>query len=134
MQSLIISWPYLLGPGTKYGSSWSWRACLSVSCYQRNWWVLFPATRLKFWYVMLVAQQERYKMMLCHRASRKLCKSIKYETLSRNITPHSTVFCNVCALQFLHFSCMVLSAYSACVYLLFYTNHHMVKSCGSSKY
>jgi hypothetical protein len=55
MKSLILSWPYLLGSGTKCGSSWSWRACLSDSCYQRNWWVLFPATWLKFWYVMLVA-------------------------------------------------------------------------------
>jgi hypothetical protein len=54
MKSLILSWPYLLGSGTKCGSSWSWRACLSDSCYQRNWWVLFPATCLKFWNVILV--------------------------------------------------------------------------------
>ena len=55
MKPLILSWPYLSGSGTKCGSSWSWRACLNDSCYQRSWWVLFSATCLKFWYVMLVA-------------------------------------------------------------------------------
>ena len=55
MKSLILSWLYVLGSGTKCGSSWSWRACISDSCYQRNWWVLFPATCLKFWNVILVA-------------------------------------------------------------------------------
>ena len=55
MKSLILSWPYFLGSSTKYWGSWSWKACLSDSCYQRNWWVLFPATSLKFWNIMLVA-------------------------------------------------------------------------------
>ena len=53
MKSVILSWPYLLGSGTKCGSSWSWRACLSDSCYQRNLWVLFPVICLKFWNVIL---------------------------------------------------------------------------------
>ena len=104
MKYLILSWLYDLGSGTKCGSSWSWRACISDSCYQRNGWVLFPATCLKFWDVILFVSQERYKMVLCDRVTCKLCKSIKCETPSEDSTPQSTVFCSVHALQFLHWS------------------------------
>ena len=118
MKCLILSWPYLLGSGTRYWSSWSWRACLSDCCYQRNLWVLFPATWLKFWYVMLVAWQETNKVTFFQRVSCSFCEVRNCELPSENCIPQSTVLWIVHVLQFCISLCLVfMCTYWICLFI-----------------